>query len=288
MALTNQLFTTTILGLMTVMTLSTRVLSYDFYYREGESEIFNTDLDNSIGWEFDENSIEFNLGRMQAKSAWAKASYKINRVNLDVNDIFVYFSVIFPNYQGELNYAENNKMLVGTQYLENSDGIENAEIKMELRPTNPVNPGDRFHLSYVDPGFEESHNAEIKIDNASLVNVTDYRLQLYKSSVMDYQAISFFWNVTSNQWQEIATLEIEASDLINSIGEIDSPPTIEAVTVQFRMAGSKLDAIALTKQEAQVPEPLTLLGSATAFGFGAFFKRELAKKHQKNAEKNGN
>ena len=30
-----------------------------------------------------------------------------------------------------------------------------------------------------------------------------------------------------------------------------------------------------------VPEPLTILGAGTAIGFGAFFKRKLAKKNQK-------
>ena len=42
----------------------------------------------------------------------------------------------------------------------------------------------------------------------------------------------------------------------------------------------------LTLAEAQVPEPLTILGAGTAVGFGAFFKRELnkSKKKQKDSE----
>ena len=36
--------------------------------------------------------------------------------------------------------------------------------------------------------------------------------------------------------------------------------------------------------EVQVPEPLTILGTATAAGFGAFFKRQINKKKQDNEE----
>ncbi|WP_430640035.1 PEP-CTERM sorting domain-containing protein [Crocosphaera watsonii WH 8501] len=31
-----------------------------------------------------------------------------------------------------------------------------------------------------------------------------------------------------------------------------------------------------------MPEPLTILGSATALGFGTFFKRKLSKKQRKS------
>jgi hypothetical protein len=35
-------------------------------------------------------------------------------------------------------------------------------------------------------------------------------------------------------------------------------------------------------QTEAVPEPLTILASATALGFGAFFKREVSRKPKKN------
>ena len=36
------------------------------------------------------------------------------------------------------------------------------------------------------------------------------------------------------------------------------------------------------KGGATIPEPLTILGSATALGFGTFFKRKLSKKQRKS------
>ena len=35
---------------------------------------------------------------------------------------------------------------------------------------------------------------------------------------------------------------------------------------------------------AAVPEPLTILGTGTAIGFGAFFKRQTSKKQKEKAE----
>lgn len=242
------------LGLIGIVTLSNKVLAYNFNYGTGEQEIINTDLTESERWIFKNNSIDFSNGKLQAKSSWGKAAYPLDSLSLEEGDIFVYWRGLFPQFvnQSPNQYVELNKYFVGLKFLENlpvfsgeTQIIEPAEVKVEMRPKHPTNPGDRFNRLYVDPGFNIPHTAETKFSNFNLVNITDYRLQLSKIDDMTHEAITFYWE--NNQWKAISSLLIDASDWINSQGNSEMFPNFEALSVQFRSPGAWIEDIALTQ-----------------------------------------
>jgi len=68
-------------------------------------------------------------------------------------------------------------------------------------------------------------------------------------------------------WELLIALDINDSEQIVGIGRM----------------GDQVNGVLLTPESdpTPVPEPLTLLGSATALGFGALFKREHLKRQKK-------
>ena len=71
-----------------------------------------------------------------------------------------------------------------------------------------------------------------------------------------------------------------------TIGRFFSPPGTPAILfldVPFQEAPIPIHG-EITGIAEQVPEPLTILGTATAVGFGAFFKRQINKKKRDNEE----
>jgi hypothetical protein len=72
---------------------------------------------------------------------------------------------------------------------------------------------------------------------------------------------------------------IEAIDWLNGSNSLslvfDSPLTTAGGTILLNNIASDFDGNAVSGSVTGVPEPLTILGSATALGFGIFFKGKL-------------
>ncbi|GBF85630.1 PEP-CTERM sorting domain-containing protein [Aphanothece sacrum] len=107
-------------------------------------------------------------------------------------------------------------------------------------------------------------------------------------------AIAFMGVVTSASDAQAALINgsFETPDLGNSSADIITLGNnirfaYSAVSTGSgnRSVGNFLDAADFGVGVGIVPEPLTMLGAATAIGFGASFKRKLAKKKQDKANK---
>ena len=300
-----------LLTLLGLITLSTKVLAYDFRYNSSETEIFNTDFDSSSGWSLSGTTISD--GKISGASTWGTASYSINPVNLDQGNVFLYWSAIFPNkartepekYYLGLQYADNapvcyntlTNKVVGTPPCTGSSVVrvdENAELKVEMRPRDTTNAGNTYNRVYVDPDFDPVANyspASTRL-NLPTIPTTDFRLGISKVSPTAYEALLSFWDNTA--WVNLAPkstylpLSIKDSDWIDANRQIESPVTFEAINLQFRKGSSlnsEITALALTqirpqlrlRQFVTVPESSSIMGLPLVLGFGIFLKRQKRK-----------
>ncbi len=275
--------------------LPSKAFAYDFHYDDGESEVINTDLDNSTNWVLSDTEID--SGEIKGTKEWGTASYILDSpISLDNGDIFLYWSASLPDgakterdkYYIGLNYSDNEP----EPYSDEDGNIlyyvdEDAQLKMAMRPENPSNSGDHFHQLYIDHGFDQDNNdsspstpppsTNLEIPKIPDTNITDFRLKISKVSATEYEASSFYWNgiswdLMTGKSEFTSPLKIQSSDWLNAKDEVESPVTFEAINLQFRSPGTTITAIALTQAQGnnstQIPESSNLIGLPLILGYG--------------------
>ena len=274
--------------------LESKVFAYDFKYDSGESEIINTDIDDSNNWIL--SNTEIDSGEIKGTSAWGTGSYMLDSpVSLENGDIFLYWSASLPEgakterdkYYIGLNYSDNEP----EPYSDENGNIlyyvdEDAQLKMAIRPEDKSNAGNSYHQLYIDPDFDPDNNyspasTKLEVPKFPDTNITNFRLKISKVSETEYEASSFYWNginwnLMTGKSESTSLLKIKSSDWLNAKDEVEYPVTFEAINLQFRRPGTTITAIALTQAQGdnstQVPESSNLIALPLILGYGILYK----------------
>ena len=131
-----------------------------------------------------------------------------------------------------------------------------------ISTTIPTIIGDTYQLSFTTSTSSEFYNGSFTtqgfVSAGSLINqefIVTTVSPTSSNQVYNFHNFKFIANDAST------TITFIAGDPISAYG-----PVIDSVSVE---------------RVESVPEPLTILGAGTAIGFGASFKRKLAKSNQK-------
>ncbi|MEG3437589.1 hypothetical protein V0288_10710 [Pannus brasiliensis CCIBt3594] len=306
------------------------VSAYDFGFSAGETSIYQTDFSVNDNWTLSGTSIDTVTGVIKGSAAFGRATYPLPApVNLDLGDVFLYWSGIFP-VRPTLTTAnqEVDRYFVGLQYANNppvcrqgtqivsltpctgtqTEFDEEAELKVEMRPKNPTNPGNTLHRIYLDPDADPVNNlytTQVTVPNYTEGVAMDFRLGFRKVSSTDYQVNWFYRNDSASPWQTM-TNKLDGSPLILNLKNTDwvdtyrwfvpapapfeSPVTFEAIRLQFRKGSTRdsaITALALTQIRTSppiatdplpVPEKASSIALLSLVGLGALFTRRQQKK----------
>jgi hypothetical protein len=223
-----------VLALSSSIFLQNTALGYNFRYSATETEIFNTDFNDSNGWILSGTTITG--GEIKGVSEWGGASYSLDiPVNLERGEVFLYWSGIFPATVSRpglsplVAHRENDRYFLGLEYADNpavavcvnANGVavayppctgattpgtaqENAELKVALRPQHIGNSGNTYHQVYIDPDFDLVDNftpvfSTTTPNNSALYQVgtaIDFRLGIKKVTADRYEASFQYRNNT--------------------------------------------------------------------------------------------
>lgn len=132
-------------------------------------------------------------------------------------------------------------------------------------------PDDKTRYLTVSPFGDSRGTRPVTITLKSLHNY----FGLYWGSIDDYNSISFFKDDTLVKTFSGADIGVDAGYVNFKAGNNES---FNQIILDSSEAALESDNHAFKA----VPEPLTLLGSATALGIGGLFKRQQSKKLQKD------
>jgi hypothetical protein len=303
-----------------------------FSFSSGESVIYRTEFNDANGWSLPGATIA--NGQIVGNTAFGTASYLLaNPVNVDLGEVFLYWSGIFPirdpnNPNSTIQNQNTDNYFVGLQYAFNDPVCrvsatsavlpsptcptgstlvnENAELKVRMRPRNPVNPGDRFHDIYVDPDAVGSNLLTTRTNIPTYTEgvAKDYRLGVKKTGTSSYTATLSFWEnsawipMTVQSTTNPLALTIQNTDWqdvrrwFTTPAPFESPVTFEAINLQFRKGStrdSSITSLALTRippvssaqfsapdpspAPATVPEPGATIALLSLLGFVPFFRK---------------
>lgn len=283
--------------------------SLAFSFGEGENSIFQTSFDNTLDaisnsqWSLS-SGVSITNGSMITRSDFARASYTLpSPVNLAQGDVFLYWTAIFPNnarpdqdsYFIGLEYAQNppvcrlingNPQIAGypnpTCTGSYTSVQEDGELKVNMRPRNGSNSGDRFNLIYLDPDAHTTDNPRrtqlnqpVLTSNPNQLNNRElsFRLGISKSTVdSNSQTVTLsFWDEA--QWKSMTifntptpptplSLEIKNSEWVDvrrwfeSPDPFENPLTFEAINFVLRKPSSTPNSTAITALAlTQIPIP---------------------------------
>lgn len=136
-------------------------------------------------------------------------------------------------------------------------------------------------VTVIDPGTEF-------ISNSDRAN---YSLDVKNNSLDITHSFFFRGGVFPLVWTLSAlppgitgvTLTSGDASLITGTSFTNNSITILLASYRVTPRTSNTWSFAIQSKTASVPEPLTILGTGTAIGFGAVFRRKLAKKQSKNS-----
>ncbi|GCA81307.1 hypothetical protein [Microcystis aeruginosa] len=280
--------------------------SLAFSFGQGENPIFQTSFDNTLDaisnsqWSLS-SGVSITNGSMITSSDFARASYTLpSPVNLAQGDVFLYWTAIFPNdarpdqdsYFIGLEYAQNPpvcRLISGIPQIAGypNPGCtgsytvvqEDAELKVNMRPRNETNSGDRFNLIYLDPDAHTTDNPRRTKLNQPVLKSTpnqlnnrelSFRLGISKSiDNPNSQTVTLsFWDEA--QWKSMTifdavtplSLEIENSEWVDvrrwfeNPDPFENPLTFEAINFVLRKPSSSVNSTAITALAlTQIPIP---------------------------------
>ena len=135
-----------------------------------------------------------------------------------------------------------------------------------------VDPGTEFSLPFGSNGLE----LDVKNDSFDII---------YDLGVTSGVGADTTWILSDLDWVDTpgiitgVTLTSGDASLISGISFTDDTITIELLSYTVPpQAAVETWSFNIETSKETVPEPLTILGSLTALGFGGFFKRKLNKK----------
>lgn len=183
-----------------------------------------------------------------------------------------YLPATHPQYQ---SYCQQWANAMGSSPIDcpYADPTRQDQLKQNLKPPSSL---------FGNPDTYESFRLMVSksLSNANIIEVTP----------------QYWLNGTWNQFEtqngsslpQRINLTQEVCDPINPSNCNNNylllgQSSFQSVSLLFRSNVPTVDAFAITQiPTEQIPEPLTILGAGTAAGFGAFFKRKLAKKQKQN------
>ena len=183
-------------------------------------------------------------------------------------------------YLDDLNVRSGSALTIDSPSVDRFDGIVYAE-----RQPNRWMAGSSYFERTQDPvpGFAET------LPNQLVQMAITYQSVSGNAHVSIYRNGSLIGDYTQGPMASWSAGDAEvlfgARHTLNGVGEtrgVLDARIEEAMIFDEVLPQSKIQELTLTKSQA-VPEPLTILGTGTALGFGAFFKRKL--KPSKSTEK---
>jgi hypothetical protein len=158
-----------------------------------------------------------------------------------------------------------------------STGVIGFDIALASdSPPSPLPPNEKFITSFVGPVVgRQNRTYVINFDKAT----TAFGIDVFD---LETSPLSITTTNTDGTDIEVIVPVATADNQIQFAGFISNSAFTQVTLATNPLAGDGIGFDNVTF--APVPEPLTILGAATAAGFGAFFKRKLSKANQSNKE----
>lgn len=138
-------------------------------------------------------------------------------------------------------------------------------------PQKGISSGEQT-LNY--PGRIGDTNDLVSIPNRSIDSELDPTLEVWQDLATDTDKFSNIYDVNDDDLSQIAFVSNEiAMSIADESNQSFTLPTSEGYTIAVTPNNSND-----TTKISDVPEPLTILGSLTAIGFGGFLKRKYSLK----------
>jgi hypothetical protein len=223
---------------------------------------------------------------------FAIASLSLGTAAISLTAGFAQAATLADLFSGQ-SLVVGDKVFTGWTLGQNPNLVNLSQIDVTTLTDQPLNPGIKYTVT--GDALKVSDTNKIDLSFNYTVSTTSAQT-LIKDNSLALTGYSFMGNGgliaigeslgplgSKLVYFDNKNDDQQLTDLVNFPQPQFSLPVSTTIQVNGDFAGDMANVTMFEQRFSQVPEPLTMLGAATAAGFGIFFKRKLNKKKDKDA-----